>query len=171
MEKNKILLYLSFIALFIVSALATRFILGGPEDDWICEDGRWVAHGHPASVQPPGGCGGGVNPVTPSTGNNLTALTYQPMQCQKTPWEEWYENNKNNFTGVPSNTELISAYYAGRNIQVTDVVRIESGKAACEACSICPQAYSFSLKINGADAGKLTGEGWTGLPAEAGTEQ
>lgn len=171
MMKNKVLLYLSFIALFIVSALATRFILGGPEDDWICEGGRWVAHGHPASVQPAGGCGGGASPVTPRADDNQVTLTFQPMQCRKTPWQEWYANNKNNFSDVPSDMELISAYYAGLNIQVTDVARIESGKAACEACIICPETHSFSLKINGADAGKLTGEGWTGPPAEAGTAQ
>jgi len=24
-----------------------RFVLGGPEDSWICENGKWVKHGQP----------------------------------------------------------------------------------------------------------------------------
>lgn len=29
-----------------------RFVIGGPEDDWICVDGEWVKHGVPSAPKP-----------------------------------------------------------------------------------------------------------------------
>jgi hypothetical protein len=34
-----------------------RFVIGGPEDDWICVDGQWVKHGAPRAPKPTGACG------------------------------------------------------------------------------------------------------------------
>ncbi len=34
-----------------------RFVIGGPEDDWICVDDQWVKHGMPAQPMPTTGCG------------------------------------------------------------------------------------------------------------------
>ena len=36
-----------------------RFVLGGPEDNWICDKktGEWIKHGNPSVVKPIGGCG------------------------------------------------------------------------------------------------------------------
>ncbi|MFH1759294.1 MAG: Gmad2 immunoglobulin-like domain-containing protein [Patescibacteria group bacterium] len=44
------LLILAVVWLFI------RFVIGGPEDDWICVDGEWVKHGAPATPMPTEGC-------------------------------------------------------------------------------------------------------------------
>ncbi len=53
--KSKIL-----IILIILLALAfLRFVVGGNEDDWICdkENGEWVKHGVPSVPMPTEPCG------------------------------------------------------------------------------------------------------------------
>lgn len=39
-------------AIFII-----RFVIGGPEDNWICVEGVWVKHGNPKAEKPASGCG------------------------------------------------------------------------------------------------------------------
>jgi putative hemolysin len=34
-----------------------RFVIGGPEDNWICVNNQWVKHGNPAEAMPTTGCG------------------------------------------------------------------------------------------------------------------
>ncbi|HUW21435.1 MAG TPA: hypothetical protein VMW41_02080 [Candidatus Bathyarchaeia archaeon] len=34
-----------------------RFIFGGPEDTWLCQNGQWIKHGNPAKPPPDTGCG------------------------------------------------------------------------------------------------------------------
>jgi len=34
-----------------------RFVLGGPEDSWICDKGQWITHGHPSYSKPQSPCG------------------------------------------------------------------------------------------------------------------
>jgi len=36
----------------ITAMCIARFVLGGPEDDWICSGGEWVMHGKPAAAKP-----------------------------------------------------------------------------------------------------------------------
>lgn len=54
--------YIPFIVVvaLIALVLAVRFGLGDNEDAWLCENGLWVPHGHPASPMPTEGCGGNV---------------------------------------------------------------------------------------------------------------
>jgi hypothetical protein len=44
------ILIIIFIWLFL------RFVLGGPEDDWICVNGQWVKHGQPLAPVPNKSC-------------------------------------------------------------------------------------------------------------------
>ncbi len=37
--------------------LTVRFLLGGNEDTWICQNGAWVKHGNPSQPMPETGCG------------------------------------------------------------------------------------------------------------------
>ncbi|MDP1629019.1 MAG: GerMN domain-containing protein [bacterium] len=51
-----------FIIIFAVAAILAlwffiRFVVGGPEDDWICVDGQWVKHGNPSAPMPLESCG------------------------------------------------------------------------------------------------------------------
>src|SRR4030042_6707123 len=51
---KKVLLILT---LLVVCLFVARFILGGNEDTWICENGQWVKHGNPSAPKPGGSCG------------------------------------------------------------------------------------------------------------------
>ena len=54
--KNKLLVAIIIIIILLGSILVLRFLLGGPEDSWICEDEGWVKHGNPNSPMPESGC-------------------------------------------------------------------------------------------------------------------
>jgi hypothetical protein len=55
MKKKMYIIIAVLVALVVVSAIL-RFVVGGPEDDWICENGGWVKHGNPSAVKPTTGC-------------------------------------------------------------------------------------------------------------------
>jgi len=40
----------------MIGWMVVRFVIGGPEDDWICAGGEWVKHGYPSGPKPGGGC-------------------------------------------------------------------------------------------------------------------
>lgn len=47
---------LLLILLLIISFIFIRFFIGGPEDDWICENNQWVKHGNPRMEKPIAPC-------------------------------------------------------------------------------------------------------------------
>jgi hypothetical protein len=55
--KNKFTKIIFCLALIIGAWLFLRFVIGGPEDTWICVDNQWVKHGNPSSIMPIRGCG------------------------------------------------------------------------------------------------------------------
>lgn len=55
--KNKIYILLTALLLVFAAVFVLRFVVGGDEDTWICEDGAWVKHGQPVSAPPSTGCG------------------------------------------------------------------------------------------------------------------
>ncbi|MBU0998313.1 hypothetical protein KJ570_02190 [Patescibacteria group bacterium] len=55
--KNKFyILLVSLLSVFAI-VFVLRFVIGGDEDTWLCENGEWVKHGQPASDHPSSGCG------------------------------------------------------------------------------------------------------------------
>lgn len=44
------------LVVIVALALGVRFILGGPEDSWICEEGLWIKHGNPGRPAPTTPC-------------------------------------------------------------------------------------------------------------------
>ncbi len=56
MKKIYLVLAILFVALLAVFSL--RFIIGGSEDTWICDNGEWVKHGVPSAPKPDKPCGG-----------------------------------------------------------------------------------------------------------------
>lgn len=52
MKKIVLILIIILVAWFFV-----RFVIGGPEDDWICVNNEWVKHGNPSAPKPESGCG------------------------------------------------------------------------------------------------------------------
>jgi hypothetical protein len=51
-------LYIIIAAVIMIIAIAgiLRFVVGGDEDTWLCDDGQWVKHGHPSASKPATGC-------------------------------------------------------------------------------------------------------------------
>jgi len=54
---RKILIALTILIILIGVLFGLRFLIGGPEDTWICENGKWVKHGNPSSPMPTEPCG------------------------------------------------------------------------------------------------------------------
>lgn len=55
MKKNILKIFLVIIAAVFI-LFFVRFVIGGPEDDWICANGEWVKHGMPSAPKPTGPC-------------------------------------------------------------------------------------------------------------------
>ncbi len=47
---------LLIILIIIVVIFLLRFVIGGSEDDWICDNGQWVKHGVPSAPMPEDPC-------------------------------------------------------------------------------------------------------------------
>ena len=89
------------------------------------------------------------------------ALSYQPVQCEKTVWQIWEENSGRVYIRAPTDEEIIKHYYAAvYTIEVRDVKKIQSGMATCEACNVCPESYRFGLTVNASEMQPLLDEGW-----------
>ena len=70
----------------------------------------------------------------------IVEAAYQPMQCESTPWEEWYANGSVQFLREPTDTELIAAYYSSElNVNIEAVRKVDFDGAVCEACSVCAE--------------------------------
>lgn len=55
-EKKNILKIFTIIAVVFLALFFIRFVIGGPEDDWICVEGEWIKHGMPSAPMPTGPC-------------------------------------------------------------------------------------------------------------------
>lgn len=54
---KKVLLFIIILIFFVGAWMILRFVIGGPEDTWICEDGQWIKHGNPHDPMPIESCG------------------------------------------------------------------------------------------------------------------
>lgn len=53
---KKLLTAVIVLILILGGLIFIRFILGGPEDSWICQNGEWVKHGNPKAEKPTTAC-------------------------------------------------------------------------------------------------------------------
>jgi len=83
---KKTILIIIFV-LFIIIAVAAflRFVIGGPEDDWICESGQWVKHGNPSASKPTTGCGTTTTNVNQNT-NTAKIDEQETCEAQDGRW-------------------------------------------------------------------------------------
>lgn len=103
------------------------------------------------------------NDTSPRNGTQqaeFVAVEYQPVQCQVTPWEDWYADGNAQFPAEPTTMDLVAAYYGDRGLEVRNVERIEHD-AVCLACDTCPQAYYVTMEIRPSDRDMLE-DGWEG---------
>lgn len=79
--RNKILV---FVGIILLSAGLVRFFSG--EDNWVCQNGQWVAHGNPSAEKPQKGCGATTSPPAVVTQNeNIRNLNIQANQEISSP--------------------------------------------------------------------------------------
>lgn len=80
--------------------------------------------------------------------NSFQTLTYNGVQCEKTPWNEWYESGEIQFFKAPTQKDLIPAYYSTKyNIQIENVKEISNG-LVCQACDICPSSNHYKIQVD-----------------------
>jgi hypothetical protein len=92
---------------------------------------------------------------------SVLSLSYQPMQCEKTPWDTWEENSGRRYIRAPTEEEIIRHYYSAvYGIDVMNVTKVDSGLMTCEACGVCPLSYHFGLTVNASVMQPLVDEGW-----------
>ncbi|MFH1405067.1 MAG: Gmad2 immunoglobulin-like domain-containing protein [Patescibacteria group bacterium] len=48
---------ITIVVIIIILIFVVRFIFGGSEDSWICDNGQWIKHGAPSSQMPTDKCG------------------------------------------------------------------------------------------------------------------
>lgn len=78
----------------IVLALAVfflRFILGSPEDTWLCQNNEWIKHGNPSAPKPAEGCGPiqsqtEINVASPKPNDNVSS----PIEVVGQARGSWY---------------------------------------------------------------------------------
>ena len=51
-EKKQMYALLVVLIILVAALLLSRFLLGGDEDSWECENGVWIEHGHPSDPKP-----------------------------------------------------------------------------------------------------------------------
>ncbi len=83
-----------------------RFVIGGNEDTWLCENGRWVKHGNPSAVQPTAPCGG-----QKTNANTVTVKEADPSQYNWSTMNQGPYNDKITFA---TSTDLLNWTPSGK---------------------------------------------------------
>lgn len=91
----------------------------------------------------------------------VSTLMFQPIQCEKTPWEKWYEEGNIRFIKAPTDAELMVAYYGSvHEIEIRNVQTIEGTDVVPAVCGNV-QTYYYTAQVDGSDAQTLIGLGWS----------
>jgi len=53
---NRQSLYIALLSALVALAVIINVRFFSPEDDWTCQSGKWVAHGHPSAAAPTTPC-------------------------------------------------------------------------------------------------------------------
>ncbi|MFH0773664.1 MAG: hypothetical protein V1922_05130 [bacterium] len=55
--KKFVFLYVGVLMALVFFVFTLRFIFGGNEDSWICQNNKWIKHGNPSYAKPTDPCG------------------------------------------------------------------------------------------------------------------
>jgi len=123
------------VVLAIISIIVFRFVIGGPEDNWICDNGEWVKHGMPSGPAPVEPCGEGrlIGGDKDEHGCLIGAgYLWCPSteKCQRM-WEEYCEEYKEQFRG---------------EIMDCQTFEPDGCPEECVVCPPCPACSSISCQ-------------------------
>ncbi|MDP2934608.1 MAG: C39 family peptidase [bacterium] len=79
--KKRILIILIVLIFLAGAGVFLRFVIGGPEDDWICVENQWVKHGNPSFSMPTERCGEQVkSKETPVVNSEPEPVKAEPIK-------------------------------------------------------------------------------------------
>jgi hypothetical protein len=88
-------------------------------------------------------------------------LTYQPMQCEQTPWQTWEANSGRRYIRAPTEEEVLRHYYSAvYGIEVSNYTWVSNDGITCQACGVCPLLYHLEVTVNAGEMGAMIDEGW-----------
>ena len=95
----------------------------------------------------------------------FVTMKYEPVQCEDTPWDFWYEYNEalgETPDERPSDTELIEQFYEKTpDTRVNNVEKVQRAEVTCQSCQVCLANYYYTLEVdNGYSAEQLEEDGW-----------
>jgi len=103
---KKLAKVLGVLFVLVGAVLVLRFVLGGNEDTWICQDGAWIKHGNPSQPQPVIPCeknGQAIEEIRPTGDYALVSFE----ESQKTADE--YASNTSTYKFDGQNLKLDSS--------------------------------------------------------------
>ena len=120
-----------------------RVVVRNSEIESAIIDDRWNERTQEAMTGEPA-----QEPGIPTESQETVTLSFQPMQCEDQPWDEWYQEGNVNYVTEPTDEQLIQDYYANAHgIPVQQVEKIQSDQIVCQACNTCPTGYSYELTV------------------------
>jgi len=91
-------------------------------------------------------------------------IKFQPMRCDRTPWEQWYLDGNIQFIQAPTDHQLITSYY-GSVYQITVLnytsVSLPPPEVECTDCSVCTKQYYVTIAVKTSSEAKMLALGWT----------
>lgn len=98
--------------------------------------------------------------------NNQTDvwIKFQPMRCDRAPWEQWYLDGNIQYIKAPTDYQLITSYYGSvYNVTVLNYtsVSLPPPEVECTECSVCPKQYYVTIAIPKSSQAKMLALGWT----------
>jgi hypothetical protein len=119
--KNKIFIIIAIIFIAMVAVFSLRFLLGGPEDDWICVNNEWIKHGNPSAPMPETGCGPEIKNFSDCAKAGYPIMESYPRQCRDGSGSLLVEDIGNEF----QKSDLIQINKPRPNEVVTSPLAIE----------------------------------------------
>jgi len=114
---KKFIIAICLVLILIITVFSIRFIIGGPEDTWLCQNGQWVKHGSPKDPAPTTGCQ--KEAQDNSQEEKIIVKKPQPNQAVNSPIEIsgqargfWYFEATFPLQLLDLQGNIISSYYA-----------------------------------------------------------
>jgi len=79
---KKIFITALILTAFLLAVFSLRFLLGGPEDNWVCQNGQWVKHGRPNAPRPESGCRPEIKNFFDCARAGYPVMESWPRQCR-----------------------------------------------------------------------------------------
>ena len=113
------------VIVFVLAAVfVLRFVIGGDEDNWLCENNQWVKHGNPTAAMPATGCGPVIDNFDDCVAAGNIVMEIYPEQCRTADGRTFTKNIGNEL----EKTDLIQVDNPRPNASVASPLEI-SGRA------------------------------------------